>query len=240
MALSFLYLMALRLVGILLERFQSEHAKDVEIAVLRHQVQVLRRQVKRPAFHPADRARLALLSSAFPQALVELPRHPRHDPAVAPPAGHPQLDPAKTPRRTTSAGRPPGGMILRLAQENPRWGYQRVRGELKQARDPSVGHHDPHRAVEYRASASPDGRPRRGGHCFQPRPPVSSRPTCASWRPCGSRLSTACCSLGLGHRGYGLVASPTSKWALGGPAGTGALDGDGISGRRHRVLVPGW
>jgi hypothetical protein len=35
MALSFLYLMTLRLVGILLRRFQSEHAKDVEIAVLR-------------------------------------------------------------------------------------------------------------------------------------------------------------------------------------------------------------
>jgi hypothetical protein len=52
MALSFLYLMARRLVGMLLEGLRSEHAKNV--AVLRHQLDVLRRQVKRPAFRPAD------------------------------------------------------------------------------------------------------------------------------------------------------------------------------------------
>jgi putative transposase len=45
MALSFLYLMARRLVDLLLGRLRSEHAKDVEIAVLRHQLNVLRRQV---------------------------------------------------------------------------------------------------------------------------------------------------------------------------------------------------
>jgi putative transposase len=47
MALSFLYLMTRRLVGMLLGRQRSEHAKDVEIAVLRHQLKVLRRQVER-------------------------------------------------------------------------------------------------------------------------------------------------------------------------------------------------
>jgi putative transposase len=62
MALSFLYLMARRLTGMLLGSLRSEHAKDVEIAVLRHQLQVLRRQVKRAEFRPADRALLALLS----------------------------------------------------------------------------------------------------------------------------------------------------------------------------------
>jgi putative transposase len=59
MALSFLYLITRRLLGLLPGRFQTERAKDVEIAVLRHQLQVLRRQVKRPAFRPADRALLA-------------------------------------------------------------------------------------------------------------------------------------------------------------------------------------
>jgi putative transposase len=68
MALSFLYLMARRLVGMLLGRLQSEHAKDVEIAVLRHQLSVLRRQVQRPEFRPADRAVLAVLSRALPRA----------------------------------------------------------------------------------------------------------------------------------------------------------------------------
>jgi hypothetical protein len=37
--------MARRLVDLLLGRLRSEHAKDVEIAVLRHQLNVLRRQV---------------------------------------------------------------------------------------------------------------------------------------------------------------------------------------------------
>jgi hypothetical protein len=40
---------------------RSEHAKDVEIVVLRHQLSVLRRQVKRAEFRPADRAVLAVL-----------------------------------------------------------------------------------------------------------------------------------------------------------------------------------
>jgi len=37
-ALSFLYLMARRLAGMLLGSLRSEHAKDVEIAVMRHQL----------------------------------------------------------------------------------------------------------------------------------------------------------------------------------------------------------
>jgi hypothetical protein len=43
MALSFLYLMTRQLVGMMLGRFQSVDAKDAEIAVLRHQLDVLRR-----------------------------------------------------------------------------------------------------------------------------------------------------------------------------------------------------
>jgi putative transposase len=66
MALSFLYLMTRRLLGMLLGSLRSEHAKDVEIAVLRHQLEVLRRQVRRPEFRPADRAVLAALSGALP------------------------------------------------------------------------------------------------------------------------------------------------------------------------------
>jgi putative transposase len=68
MALSFLYLMTRRLVGMLLGCSRSEHAKDVEIAVLRHQLSVLRRQVKQPEFRPADRAVLAVLSRVLPRS----------------------------------------------------------------------------------------------------------------------------------------------------------------------------
>jgi putative transposase len=65
MALSFLYVMTCRLLGLLLGGRRHEHAKDVEIAVLRHQLSVLRRQVQRPEFRPADRAVLAVLSRAL-------------------------------------------------------------------------------------------------------------------------------------------------------------------------------
>src|SRR6266567_6430327 len=64
---SFLCLMTPRLVGVLLGSLRSEHAKDVEIVVLRHQLAVLRRQVKRPEFQPADRSPLAMLSGTLPR-----------------------------------------------------------------------------------------------------------------------------------------------------------------------------
>jgi hypothetical protein len=40
----------------------DEHAKDLEIVVLRHQLQVLRRQVGRPRFRQSDRLFLAIAS----------------------------------------------------------------------------------------------------------------------------------------------------------------------------------
>jgi transposase len=131
-ALSFLYLMARWLVGILLGRLRSEHAKDVEIAVLRHQLKVLRRQVKRPEFHPADRALLAVLSSALPRRRWSIF-------VVTPDTimrWHRRLVDRKWTRPDRRGGRPPIGdhliaLILRLARENPRWGYRRIQGELK-------------------------------------------------------------------------------------------------------------
>jgi hypothetical protein len=42
-------------------------AKDVEIAVLRHQLMVLRRQVARLHYHPSDRLLLATLSRLLPR-----------------------------------------------------------------------------------------------------------------------------------------------------------------------------
>jgi len=44
----------------------SPDAKDVEIAVLRHQLLVLRRQVARPHYAPADRVVLAALAKLLP------------------------------------------------------------------------------------------------------------------------------------------------------------------------------
>src|SRR6266516_7140790 len=103
MTLSFLYLMARRLMGMLVGSLRGEHAKDVEIAVLRHQLEVLRRQVKRPEFQPADRALLALLallSSALPRWRwsIFLVTPDTILPAVAPAAGDPQMDAARPSR----------------------------------------------------------------------------------------------------------------------------------------------
>jgi hypothetical protein len=42
-------------------------AKDVEVAVLRHQLMVLRRQVARPRYTPTDRLVLASLAKLMPR-----------------------------------------------------------------------------------------------------------------------------------------------------------------------------
>src|SRR5450759_4187370 len=66
MLCRFVYLLARRFLDVLSGRFRSRVAKDVEIAVLRHQLEVLRRQVSRLDLEPADRAVLAVLSGLLP------------------------------------------------------------------------------------------------------------------------------------------------------------------------------
>jgi putative transposase len=132
MALSFLYLMARRLVGMLLGSLRSEHAKDVEIAVLPPPARRARRQVKRPEFRPGDRVLLALLSSA-------LARRRWSTFLVTPDTilrWHRRLVTREWTQAYRRGGRPPlvdhlVALILRLARENPRWGYRRIQGELK-------------------------------------------------------------------------------------------------------------
>ena len=68
MMLSFLYLLACRLMALLTWRARGDAAKELEILVLQHQVAVLRRQVKRVEYRPADRALFALLSRALPRS----------------------------------------------------------------------------------------------------------------------------------------------------------------------------
>jgi hypothetical protein len=55
-----------RLIG-LLGLGPSPDAKDVELAVLRHQLAVLRRQVNRPRYTPGDRMVLAWLAKLLPR-----------------------------------------------------------------------------------------------------------------------------------------------------------------------------
>jgi len=112
-------------------RFRSTTSKDLEIVVLRHQVAVLRRQVGQPAFRAADRVFLSAASRLLPR--INWPAF------VVTPATLLRWHRFLVAKRWTYK-RPPGrpaitgnvrSLIVRLARENPRWGYQRIVGELK-------------------------------------------------------------------------------------------------------------
>ena len=109
---------------------RTSDSKEIEILVLRHELEILGRSQSRPPLEPADRAWLAALSrllakerwSAFfvrPETLLHWHRRlvARH---------------WTYPRRR---GRPPitdefAALIVAMALDNPAWGYQRLRGEL--------------------------------------------------------------------------------------------------------------
>jgi putative transposase len=125
------YLTLWRSIQLLALAARSDAAKDLEIVVLRHQLAVLRRQIPRPRLEPADRALLAAVSRVLPRArwscfFVQPETLLRwHRRLVAGAWAYPH-------RQT---GRPPldqavQQLIVRLAAENPRWGYQRIKGEL--------------------------------------------------------------------------------------------------------------
>jgi putative transposase len=125
------YLVLRRVLQLALLRFRSNTFKELEIVVLRHELAVLRRRMGRPRLTRADRAFLAAASRLLPRAnwrsFIVTPTTLLR--------WHRQL----VARRWTSrrrVGRPPIGgeireLVLRLARENSRWGYQRIVGELK-------------------------------------------------------------------------------------------------------------
>ena len=107
-------------------------ADAVEIAVLRHQLAVLRRHVPRPRYTPTDRMLLAALARLLPRK-----RWPVF--LVTPSTllrWNRQLVARRwTYPRTGDGRRGLGGevveLVLRLARENPRWGYVRIVGECR-------------------------------------------------------------------------------------------------------------
>ena len=111
---------------------RSSRSKNVEILVLRHEVAVLRRQVRRPRLSWADRAVFAALTRLLSQAAC-LQR-------IVTPATilrwHRDLIKQRwtQPRRRHTGGRCTAPelrrLVLRLATENATWGYRRIHGEL--------------------------------------------------------------------------------------------------------------
>jgi putative transposase len=129
---SALYIVVCRLLELAVILGRSDRAKELEILVLRHELSVLRRQAGRARYGLHDRLLLAALSrvlsrrswNAFlvrPKTLLHWHRR-----LVACSWTYPHRDRGRPPIRSAVRG-----LILRLARENPSWGYLRIVGELR-------------------------------------------------------------------------------------------------------------
>jgi putative transposase len=129
---SLVFVVVCRLPELTVLLARGERSKELEILVLRHELSVLRRSVKRPALKRHDRVLLAALSHlqprnswhAFfvtPETLLRWQRRlvARHWTYPYRRPGRPAL-PAE-----------PCELMLRLARENSSWGYRRIVGEVK-------------------------------------------------------------------------------------------------------------
>jgi len=164
-AVGLVYLVLRRVLDLLvLIARGSDVSKDVEILVLRHEVAVLRRQVSRPRLQLGDRMLLAALSRVLPR-----PRWPAF--FVSPATllrWHRDLVARRWTYRSTNGGRPSTGkevreLVLRLAAENPTWGYRRIQGELV-----GLGHRVAASTVwRILKRAGVDPAPRRGGQTWR-------------------------------------------------------------------------
>ena len=125
-------LMIVRRVLGVLGRGPTPDADAVEIAVLRHQLAVLRRQVPRPRYTPADRMLLAALAKLLPRerwaAFLVTPSTLLrwHRELVVRRWTYP-----KTGRDRRGLDEEIVALVVRLARENPRWGYLRIVGECR-------------------------------------------------------------------------------------------------------------
>jgi putative transposase len=129
---SVAYVVVCRLFALVLLLARGDRSKELEILVLRHELAIVRRQEPRPRLTDADRLVLAALSRV-------LPRRRWHAFFIRPETllrWHRRLIARRWTYPHRRPGRPPldkevRELILRLAQENDRWGYVRIVGELR-------------------------------------------------------------------------------------------------------------
>jgi putative transposase len=128
---SFLYVLLRWLLELIALRVRSSELKELEIVVLRHEVAILRRKTRRPAITTVDRLFLAAASRLLARA--------RWRSFIVAPAKLLRWHRRLVAKRWTvvrPVGRPPirseiRDLVLRLARENPPWGYPLIVGELK-------------------------------------------------------------------------------------------------------------
>ena len=133
MLLKIVYLLVRRVLGVAVLIFSKDLAKDAELLVLRHENTVLRRHAGRVRYEPADRMWFAALAWLIPR-LRWTGIFPVTPATLL--AWHRKLAARRydTSRRR-KPGRPPtvpgiARLVVRLAKENPLWGYRRIHGEL--------------------------------------------------------------------------------------------------------------
>ncbi|HUK67696.1 MAG TPA: hypothetical protein VLW50_02905 [Streptosporangiaceae bacterium] len=130
--LKIIYLIVRLVTALAVLVFRRDLAKEAELLVLRHENAVLRRHAGRIRYERADRVWFTALTRLIPRALGRV--FPVTPATLL--AWHRRLAARKydTSNRR-KPGRPPAirsiaRLVVRLAKENPQWGYRRIHGEL--------------------------------------------------------------------------------------------------------------
>ena len=133
MLLKSVYLLVRRVLSLAVLISRKDLAKDAELLVLRHENAVLRRNAGQVRYEPADRVWFAALARLIPRrrwadvfpvtpaTLLAWHRKlaaKKYDTSKRRRPGHPPTIPAIA------------RLVVRLATENPLWGYRRIHGEL--------------------------------------------------------------------------------------------------------------
>src|ERR1035437_3412738 len=130
MLFSLLYMVLRAVLRLAPERDQRD--RELEMLFMRHQVKVLKRKAGRPKLRRRDRLFLAAAARLLPRG--------RWSCFIVTPATllawHRALVKRKWSYRRKRTGRLPLDgeicrLIVRMAKDNPRWGYIRIQGELR-------------------------------------------------------------------------------------------------------------